>query len=164
MKKLIALLFLCSLGAYAQTVTGSSLNFDTTSTSKCKDPTAGQTILCGTGNSVTISFNGSAAVTLPAKGNDGVAATITIGTIAAGAAGTAPKVTNSGTANAAVLNFTIPVGANGTNGVNGATGAPGPQGPAGPAGTATLVNANCSLKFTGAATTDGSVAVTITCQ
>ncbi|WP_334267757.1 DNRLRE domain-containing protein [Edaphobacter sp. HDX4] len=55
---------------------------------------------------------GSAGPTGPA----GVAATLAVGTVTTGAAGTAAGVTNSGTPTAAVLNFTIPQGAPGTNG------------------------------------------------
>jgi hypothetical protein len=162
MRKILLFIFLLNVAVVAQT--GSSISFGTSGTSSCDAPAANKTILCGTANSVTVSFNGASPITLPAKGNDGVAATITIGTVTSGATGTAPKVTNGGTANAAVLNFTIPSGAPGTNGTNGKDGATGAQGPPGPAGTASLTNANCSLKFTGATTTDGSVAVVITCQ
>lgn len=161
-KALLLCLVLSAFG-YSQT-TGSSISFATSGTNTCEAPATGKTVLCGTPTSVTVSFNGATPVVLPAQGTPGAAATITIGTVTAGAAGTAPKVTNSGTSSAAIFNFTIPSGANGTNGTNGATGPAGPQGPPGPAGTATLTNANCTLKFTGAATTDGSVAVTINCQ
>lgn len=47
-------------------------------------------------------------------GDDGDAATITIGTVTTGAAGTDAEVTNSGTSSAAVLDFTIPQGASGS--------------------------------------------------
>lgn len=59
------------------------------------------------------------------KGADGTAATVTVGTVTAGAAGSTPIVSNSGSANAAVLNFTIPVGKDGTDGTNGTNGADG---------------------------------------
>lgn len=52
-------------------------------------------------------------------GPAGAAATVSIGTVTTGAAGTEVSVTNSGTANAAVLNFTIPQGAPGANGSGG---------------------------------------------
>lgn len=52
-------------------------------------------------------------------GPSGAAATVSVGTVATGAPGTAATVTNSGTANAAVLNFTIPQGAAGANGTGG---------------------------------------------
>lgn len=48
------------------------------------------------------------------QGTTGTAATVTVGTTTTGAAGTNATVTNSGTASAAVLNFTIPQGAAGT--------------------------------------------------
>ena len=54
-----------------------------------------------------------------ATGAAGTAATIKVGTVTTGAAGTAATVTNSGTASAAVLNFTIPQGAKGEKGEQG---------------------------------------------
>ena len=57
-----------------------------------------------------------------ATGAAGVAATIKVGTVTTGAAGTAATVTNSGTASAAVLNFTIPQGAKGEKGEKGEQG------------------------------------------
>ena len=47
------------------------------------------------------------------QGDSGEAATIQVGTVTTGAAGTQASVTNSGTASAATLNFTIPRGADG---------------------------------------------------
>jgi hypothetical protein len=61
-------------------------------------------------------------------GADGAAATIAVGTITTGAPGSSVIITNSGTANNAVFDFTIPRGDTGADGVDGATG------PAGPAG------------------------------
>jgi Collagen triple helix repeat (20 copies) len=52
-------------------------------------------------------------------GPAGAAATLTVGTVTTGLAGTSAAVTNSGTAAAAVLNFTIPQGAAGANGSGG---------------------------------------------
>ena len=62
------------------------------------------------------------------QGEPGAAATVTVGTVTTGEPGTDAIVTNSGTENAAVLNFTIPRGA------TGAAGAPGQQGPKGDTG------------------------------
>mgnify|MGYP001657708464 CR=1 FL=1 len=53
------------------------------------------------------------------RGATGTAATVTIGKVITGAAGTAAQVTNSGTTSAAVLNFTIPQGAKGDKGEQG---------------------------------------------
>lgn len=53
----------------------------------------------------------------------GSAATVSVGTVITGLAGTQASVTNSGTAQAAVLNFTLPQGAAGTNGSGGGGGA-----------------------------------------
>lgn len=57
-----------------------------------------------------------------------VAATVAVGTVTTGAAGTAAAVVNSGTATAAVLNFTIPRGERGEQGEQGERGPAGPQG------------------------------------
>ena len=52
------------------------------------------------------------------KGDTGTAATISVGKVTTGAAGTNAVVTNAGTSSAAKFNFTIPRGANGTNGTS----------------------------------------------
>ena len=67
-------------------------------------------------------------------GADGAAATIAVGTVTTGAAGSKAAVTNEGTSSAAVLNFTIPQGAKGDKGDKGEKGDTGPQGERGPAG------------------------------
>jgi len=56
------------------------------------------------------------------SGPSGAAATVSVGTVTTGAPGTQAAVTNSGTASAAVLNFTIPQGAPGVNGTGGGGG------------------------------------------
>ena len=48
-----------------------------------------------------------------ADGDDGAAATIAVGTITTGAAGSSAVVTNSGTSSAAIFDMTIPAGADG---------------------------------------------------
>ena len=94
----------------------------------------------GTNASVTNSGTSGAAIfnfTVPAgatgatgsagsAGAAGAAASVTVGTTTTGAAGTNAIVTNSGTSSAAVLNFTIPKGADGTG--SGGTGGGLPQG------------------------------------
>lgn len=82
------------------------------------------------------------------QGMDGDAATVTVGTTTTGEAGTQATVTNSGTTSAAVLDFTIPKGADGAQGPKGDTGAAGPAGEQGPKGD------------TGAAGADGKDGVT----
>ena len=57
-----------------------------------------------------------------ATGPGGAAASVTVGTVTTGAAGTQAAVTNTGTSGAAVLNFTIPQGAAGTGGSGGGGG------------------------------------------
>ena len=64
-------------------------------------------------------------------------ATIAIGNVTTGAPDTSATVTNSGTNENVVLNFTIPrgaTGATGTQGIQGPTGPQGPQGAQGPTG------------------------------
>lgn len=59
------------------------------------------------------------------EGPEGDAATITLGTVSTGVAGSNVIITNSGTSSAAVFNFTIPRGNAGTNGTNGTDGVDG---------------------------------------
>jgi hypothetical protein len=63
-----------------------------------------------------------------------ITASVTVGTTTTGAAGTNASVSNSGTTQDAVLNFTIPRGAQGVQGPQGSTGPAGPAGPTGPQG------------------------------
>jgi hypothetical protein len=69
------------------------------------------------------------------NGTNGAAATVGVGTVTTGAAGTSASVTNSGSSSAAVFNFTIPQGLVGAQGVQGPAGNTGAQGPAGATGT-----------------------------
>lgn len=62
------------------------------------------------------------------NGSNGSAATISIGTVSTGSPGSSATVTNAGTSNAAVLNFSIPAGQTGSTGVAGNTGATGAPG------------------------------------
>lgn len=55
-------------------------------------------------------------------GPAGAAATVAVGTVTTGAPGSNAMVTNSGTSSAAILNFTIPRGADGSNGGGSTTG------------------------------------------
>lgn len=65
-------------------------------------------------NANTVTIGGSSITTAGfAKGD---AATVTVGTVTTGAAGSSAIVTNSGTSSAAVLNFTIPRGNTGASG------------------------------------------------
>jgi hypothetical protein len=58
-------------------------------------------------------------------GPTGAAASVSVGTVTTGAAGSSASVTNSGTAGAAVLDFTIPQGVPGTSGSGGGAGTSG---------------------------------------
>ncbi|RZU39316.1 collagen-like protein [Edaphobacter modestus] len=80
-------------------------------------------------NTCTASSSGTG--TQGPKGDPGTAATISVGTVITGAAGTSASIVNGGTSSAAVLNFTIPQG---IQGIKGDTGAAGPQGNPGPTG------------------------------
>ncbi|WP_293695006.1 hypothetical protein [uncultured Phascolarctobacterium sp.] len=66
-----------------------------------------------------------------AKGDTGTPATIKVGTVKTGAAGTSVTVSNSGTDSAAVFDFVIPRGEKGDQGLQGIKGDTGPQGPQG---------------------------------
>lgn len=67
-------------------------------------------------------------------GPQGIAATITVGTTTTGEAGTDALVTNSGTLEDAILDFTIPAGITGPTGPQGDIGPTGPTGITGPTG------------------------------
>ena len=64
------------------------------------------------------------------QGEPGTAATIAVGTVTTGDPGTEASVTNSGTANAAIFNFTIPQGLQGQQGIQGPQGVQGETGEA----------------------------------
>jgi hypothetical protein len=71
------------------------------------------------------------------QGIQGAAATIALGTVTTGAAGSNVTITNAGTSGAAVFNFAIPrgdTGAQGPQGTQGIQGIQGPQGDVGPQG------------------------------
>ena len=70
------------------------------------------------------------------NGTNGLSATITIGRVIAGGAGSPAEVTNRGTAGAAVLDFVIPQGITGASGPAGPAGAQGPKGDTGATGNA----------------------------
>ena len=77
----------------------------------------------GTENAAVLKFTIPRGATGAAgtNGTDGAAATIEVGEVTTGAAGTQASVTNSGTTSAAVLDFTIPQGADGASGVTDVT-------------------------------------------
>lgn len=56
------------------------------------------------------------------NGSNGTNSTISVGSTTTGAPGSSASVSNGGTPSAAVLNFTIPRGADGLNGSNGTNG------------------------------------------
>jgi hypothetical protein len=71
---------------------------------------------------VVTNDGGPFTISVPLQGPQGIAATVAIGTVTTGAAGSSAAVANGGTPNAAVLNFTIPRGNAGAPGGTGATG------------------------------------------
>lgn len=89
-------------------------------------------------------------------GADGSAATIRIGEVTTGAAGSQASVTNEGTENAAILNFSIPQGAAGTPGTPGQDGEDGADGAPGAAGA----NGASITGITLTLTKDGEGAIT----
>lgn len=89
-------------------------------------------------------------------GADGSAATIRIGEVTTGAAGSQASVTNEGTENAAILNFSIPQGAAGTPGTPGQDGEDGADGTPGAAGAAGASITGITLTLT----KDGEGAIT----
>ena len=95
-----------------------------------------------TWNCVQVSLEGT-------QGPAGLSATIAIGNVLTGAAGTSATVTNSGSSSAAVLNFTLPEGATGATGPTGPTGATGSQGAPGPAIAGVSSDGNNGLTVTG---------------
>lgn len=90
------------------------------------------------------------------KGEPGDAATIEVGTVAASVPGSAPQVTNSGTAQAAVLDFILPRGEKGSQGEKGNDG---DQGPAGSVevGTVTASAPGSSPQVTNSGTAQAAV-------
>lgn len=92
-------------------------------------------------------------------GADGSAATIRIGEVTTGAAGSQASVTNEGTENAAILNFSIPQGAAGTPGTPGQDGEDGADGAPGAAGAAGADGASIT-GITLTLTKDGEGAIT----
>lgn len=92
-------------------------------------------------------------------GEDGSAATIQIGEVTTGAAGSQASVTNVGTANAAILNFSIPQGVAGTPGIPGQDGEDGADGAPGAAGAAGADGASIT-GITLTLTKDGEGAIT----
>jgi hypothetical protein len=103
----------------------------------------GQQITASVGETqIDVSVSGGVGPT----GTAGAAASVAVGTVTTGAPGSSASVVNAGTSSAAVLNFTIPAGAQGIQGpqgiqgIQGVAGAkgdqgePGIQGPAGVAG------------------------------
>jgi hypothetical protein len=91
-----------------------------------------------------------------ATGPQGPAATITVGTVTAGAPGTSASVVNAGTSGAAVLNFTIPAGAVGATGPAGAAGATGAKGDKGDTGSVGATGAKGDKGDTGSVGATGA--------
>ena len=104
---------------------------------------------------------GPAGPTGPAgsKGEPGAAATVSVGTVTTGAAGSGATVLNTGTTSAAVLNFTIPRGDKGETGPRGETGSKGETGPQGAPGPNELSESTATA-LTGLLKGDGTKVTT----
>jgi hypothetical protein len=87
----------------------------------------------------------------------GQAASITVGYVSNGVAGTDVIITNTGSATNAILNFVIPIGAAGANGTNGADGADGATGPAGPVTNQVITYAGVVYTITNDPSAEGDV-------
>lgn len=88
-----------------------------------------------------------------ATGPQGDAATIELGTVTTGEAGTDVIITNSGTSSNAVFNFTIPRGSQGVQGEQGSQGIQGPKGDTGddgfsPTATVTQTSGGATISIT----------------
>ena len=81
-------------------------------------------------------------------GSDGAAATIAIGSVTTGAAGSSATVTNSGSSNAATFNFTIPKGDTGAQGPAGQDGQDGADGAISDGDKGDIVVSNSGSTFT----------------
>lgn len=95
-------------------------------------------------------FNGKPGVD-GAPGKDGKAATIAVGSVTTGEAGSAASVVNSGTASAAVLDFVIPQGTKGEQGDKGPQGEQGPKGDKGDSGNDYLLTESDKLEIAASA-------------
>lgn len=93
------------------------------------------------------------------KGDTGAAATISVGTTTTLPAGSSATVTNSGTENAAIFNFSIPQGAQGEQGVQGEQGEPGQDGSAATitVGTVTTLPSSYSATVINSGTSSAAV-------
>ena len=93
------------------------------------------------------------------KGEDGKAATIAVGTVTTGEAGTEASVTNSGTDSAAVFDFVIPQGKAGAKGADGIKGDKGEDGKAATiaVGTVTTGEAGTEASVTNSGTDSAAV-------
>jgi hypothetical protein len=97
--------------------------------------------------------------TVSLAGLKGDAATIALGTVATGIAGSSVIITNSGTADAATFNFTIPKGDKGDTGTKGDTGDIGVTGPGYASTTSTTANSISTGSKTFTVTNTGAFAV-----
>lgn len=140
--KLILLFVVCLFCLHASAQASAVwISFTGAPGATCDVPAANKTVLCVVnGTDLQVSANGSALVSL--KGKDGV------------------NGTNGTNGKDGAVGATGATGAVGPQGAKGDTGATGAQGPS---GAVTINNKVCSLKFTGAATADGGVAVSLTC-
>jgi hypothetical protein len=91
-------------------------------------------------------------------GLTGAAATIAVGAVNTGAAGSSATIVNAGTGSAAIFNFTIPKGDTGLTGATGTTGTTGATGSAGTAATVTVGTVQTGAAGTSATVVNGGTA------
>jgi hypothetical protein len=138
--------------AYAITYSSNSSGSGWVKRSDCSDYTGSLQSGCTNSLGILCIYNGSICVSQAtgSQGEQGDAATISVGTVSTLPPGSSPTITNSGTSSEAVFDFGIPqgstgatgpqgiqgnTGATGPTGSTGATGETGPQGPAGADGS-----------------------------
>ena len=112
-----------------------------------------------TNNQLNLTLPRGAAGNDGSAGNDGANATIAVGTVSTGAAGSSATVSNSGSATNAVLDFSIPQGAQGIQGNAGTNGSDGSDGTAATiaVGTVSTVSAGGSATVSNAGTSSAAV-------
>ena len=99
------------------------------------------------GSTITVDSNGTLTAVL-----SGATVGVSVGSTTTGEPGTDAKVTNSGTSENVILNFTIPRGADGTDGAPGAKGDTGDPGPANTLTIGTVTSGDeASAEITGTA-------------
>lgn len=114
--------------AWVPLITSSTTSISVGTTTTGAPGTSASVTNSGTSTAPILNFTipqgaAGAAGSAGSAGSAGAAATVAVGTTTTGNAGTNAAVTNSGSTSAAVLNFTVPKGADGSPGSTGTAGA-----------------------------------------